>query len=94
MIVLKESRKSCSGFMFWPIALLGGLLMGGCQQESIPLIEQQCGTCHSAAQVYQSRYSETGWRQVIHGMKLRGLELTAKEEEKLMNILLRDFSAE
>jgi len=27
-------------------------------------------------------------------MKLRGLELTAKEEEKLMNILLRDFSSE
>ncbi len=94
MIVLRERRKSCSGFMFWPIALLGGLLIGGCEQESYPFIEQQCGTCHSAAQVYQSRYSETGWRQVIHGMKLRGLELTAKEEEKLMNILLRDFSAE
>jgi hypothetical protein len=93
-MALRKRQTTSSGLRFGPVGLLLALLVGGCQQPTYPLIEQKCGTCHSADQVYQSRYSETGWRQVIHGMKIRGLELTAEEEEKLMTILLRDFSPE
>ena len=74
------------------LLLLAFPLLVSCQQERVPLIEQKCGTCHSADIVYDSRYSEDGWRQVLHGMKIRGLKLTAAEERRVLEILVRDFS--
>lgn len=69
------------------------LLLGSCRQQ-IPLIEQKCGTCHSATIVYQARRTPEGWRQVIHGMKLRGLVITPAEEEEVYQILIRNFLRE
>ena len=70
----------------------GAALLASCRQEMVPLLEQKCGTCHDAQIVYDSRYTEDGWRQVIHGMKVRGLELTPGEERRIMEILMRDYS--
>lgn len=70
------------------------LLLSSCGQQKIPLIEQKCGTCHSASIVYQTRRTEAGWRQVMHGMKIRGMEITPQEEEQVYAILLREFLLE
>lgn len=67
------------------------LLLGSCGQQKIPLIEQKCGTCHSASIVYQTRRTEEGWRQVIHGMKIRGLVISEEEERQVYDILVRDY---
>lgn len=69
-------------------------VLGSCVQQKIPLIEQKCGTCHSASKVYQTRRSEEGWRQVMHGMKMRGLEITPEEEEQVYAILFSKFLLE
>ncbi|MFO7765199.1 MAG: hypothetical protein R6V33_02060 [Pelovirga sp.] len=70
------------------------LLLTSCRQQKIPLIEQHCGTCHSAAVVYQSRRTEEGWRQVMHGMKIRGMEITPEEEEQVYTVLFRELLLE
>jgi hypothetical protein len=67
------------------------LLLSSCGQTQIPLIEQHCGTCHSARVVYQTRRTEAGWRQVMHGMKIRGMEISREEEEQVYDVLFRDF---
>lgn len=67
------------------------LLLSSCSQQTIPLIEQKCGTCHTATIVYQTRRTEEGWRQVMHGMKIRGMEITPEEEEQVFAILFREF---
>ncbi len=67
------------------------LLLSSCGQQKIPLIEQKCGTCHSAAIVYQTRRTEEGWRQVMHGMKIRGMVITEEEERQVYDILFRDY---
>ena len=67
------------------------LLLNSCDQNKIPLIEQHCGTCHSATIVYQTRRTEEGWRQVMHGMKIRGMVITEEEEEQVYAILFREF---
>jgi hypothetical protein len=67
------------------------LLLSSCGQQQIPLIEQKCGTCHSASVVYQTRRTEEGWRQVMHGMKIRGMVISPQEEEQVYAILLREF---
>ena len=73
-------------------ACTGIAALSACKQQQIPLIEQKCGTCHSASVVYQTRRSEEGWRQVIHGMKMRGLVLTEEEQRQVLEILQREFS--
>lgn len=73
---------------------LSTLLISSCSQQAIPLIEQKCGTCHSATIVYHTRRSEEGWRQVMHGMKIRGMNITREEEEQVYAILLREFLLE
>lgn len=72
-------------------ACSAALFLGSCGQREIPLIEQHCGTCHSAAVVYQTRRSEEGWRQVMHGMKIRGMKITPLEEEQVYSILFEKF---
>jgi len=67
------------------------LLLSSCRQQTIPLIEQKCGTCHGASIVYETRRTEVGWRQVMHGMKIRGMEITPQEEEQVFAILFREF---
>lgn len=69
-----------------------GLLTTGCQKTEYPLIEQKCGTCHSAEVVYQQRFSQQRWQQVLHGMKAVGLKVTRQEEERILEILLQHFS--
>ncbi len=65
----------------------------GCQRrQSVSLLEQKCGTCHSADLVYRSRYDVEGWKRVLHGMKMRGLKLDPQEEQDIMAILIRDFA--
>ena len=86
------SRRLRMRFCLASLLLFAFPLLVSCQQEQVPLIEQKCGTCHSADIVYDSRYSEDGWRQVLHGMKIRGLKLTAAEERRMLEILVRDFS--
>ncbi len=70
------------------------LLLSSCGHQKIPLIEQKCGTCHSASVVYQTRRTEQGWRQVMHGMKIRGMEITPEEEEQVYAILFSEFLLE
>lgn len=67
------------------------IFLSSCGQQQIPLIEQHCGTCHSAAVVYQTRRTQEGWRQVMHGMKMRGMEITPEEEEQVYAILFEKF---
>ena len=71
--------------------IVATLLLSSCGQQRIPLIEQHCGTCHSAQLVYQTRRTEEGWRQVMHGMKIRGMVITPEQEEQVYAILLREF---
>lgn len=76
------------------LLLAGGLalLASGCQKTEYPLIEQKCGTCHSAEVVYQQNFSKQRWQQVLHGMKSVGLKVTSQEEERILEILLQHFS--
>lgn len=89
---LRVARAFCCGSLLI-VFLSGGLLLSSCKQQ-IPLIEQKCGTCHSADIVYQTRRTAAGWRQTMHGMKLRGMVISAEEEEQVFTILLRDFLLE
>ncbi len=76
------------------LLLTGGLalLASGCQKTEYPLIEQKCGTCHSAEVVYQKNFSKQRWQQVLHGMKAAGLKVSRQEEERILEILLQHFS--
>ncbi len=89
------SVKPCrSALLLLLLIVIAGsvtLLLSSCGQQKIPLIEQHCGTCHSATVVYQTRRTEAGWRQVMHGMKIRGMEITREEEEQVYAVLFRDF---
>ena len=67
------------------------LLLSSCGQQEVPLIEQKCGTCHSASIVYQTRRTEADWRRTMHGMKIRGMEITEEEERQVYDILFRDY---
>lgn len=99
---MKNCDNVCSPQRFsprfiWAVSGVVGawLLLSGCQkQQPVALLEQKCGTCHPADVVYRSRYDKVGWEKVIHGMKQRGLTLTAREEEEVKAILLRDYSTE
>lgn len=62
------------------------------KQPTFPLLEQKCGACHSATTVYQSRYDAEEWKKVLHGMKLRGLQLNQEQEQDIMRILTENFS--
>lgn len=75
---------------FFLLLMSSALLLSSCRQQ-IPLIERKCGTCHSATVVYQTRRTEEGWRQVVHGMKIRGMEITEEEEQQVFETLFRDF---
>lgn len=88
------SLQPCRSALLLILSMIVGsvtLLLSSCGQQQIPLIEQHCGTCHSATVVYQTRRSEAGWRQVMHGMKIRGMEITREEEEQVYAVLFRDF---
>lgn len=86
---LQVLASLCSG-SFFLLLMSSALLLSSCKQQ-IPLIERKCGTCHSATVVYQTRRTEEGWRQVMHGMKIRGMEITEEEEQQVLEILFRDF---
>lgn len=75
-------------FLFFCSAVI---TLSSCKQQRIPLIEQKCGTCHSASIVYQTRRTEADWRRTMHGMKVRGMEITEEEEEQVYEILFREF---
>lgn len=78
---------------FFIVICFSILLSNGCSNtEGSPLLEQKCGTCHSAAVVYSSRYDEEGWKKILHGMKIAGLKISRQEEADIMTILLRDYS--
>ena len=55
--------------------------------KTFPIIEQKCGTCHSAKSVYAKKRTEDDWKRVLHGMKMRGLKVTPDEEREIMNVL-------
>lgn len=88
---LKTLRAMLPGSLLLLFMISTPLMLSCKQQQEIPLIEQKCGTCHSASIVYQTRRTEVGWRQVMHGMKIRGMEITQEEEEQVFTILLREF---
>ncbi len=76
-----------------PIRFLGVfvlLALTACDQP-VPLLEHKCGSCHTTKQIFSQRRTPEGWRQVIHGMKLRGLKLTAEEEEQILKILDENY---
>jgi len=55
--------------------------------DRIPIVEEKCGKCHTTDQVYAKKRSSYEWSRVVHGMKVRGLVLSEKEEKQLMKQL-------
>lgn len=64
-------------------------ILTGCGDsiDRIPIVEEKCGTCHKAENVYRMKRSKTEWDRLVYGMKMRGLKLTETEEKKLMGEL-------
>ncbi len=72
------------------LAAFGLLTLSACDKP-VPLLEHKCGSCHSTQQIYHQRRTPEGWRQVIHGMKQRGLKLTAEDERQVLRILEENY---
>lgn len=70
------------------------LLLGatcGCRQR-FDLIDSKCGTCHTTDHVYEQAHTPGEWDRIIHGIKARGLRLTAEEEARVRAILHKHFT--
>ena len=65
------------------ITVLEIIFLTGCGTEAIEIIENKCSKCHNASIVYKKKRSYGEWEQLVFGMKARGLEITAEEEEEL-----------
>ena len=88
---MERLEKQCTVLSIMAVLSVIILSLTACEKR-YPLIEQKCGTCHSAKIVYQKHYTEERWKQLIHGMKVAGLKITPEEEKQIREILLRDFS--
>jgi len=55
------------------------------------VIEEHCGTCHSTERVYKKKRTKDEWRKLVHGMKMRGLKLTKKEEKRVFEELFQKY---
>lgn len=69
-------------------------LIAGCGEQKIQIVEEKCGTCHTAEIVYNRKRTNAEWDRVVHGMKVRGLKLTETEEKQLMTELYDKLGSE
>lgn len=69
-------------------------LIGGCSKtdnSNNDLITQKCGLCHSLKVALDKNRDLEEWKKVIHGMKVRGLKITEREEEEVLNYLTKYY---
>ncbi|MCX8084376.1 MAG: hypothetical protein N3C60_05580 [Calditerrivibrio sp.] len=52
------------------------------------MVEHKCGTCHSVEVAIGKKRDKEDWKKVIHGMKIRGLKITEKEEQAILSYLI------
>jgi len=69
-------------------------LLAGCGEQKIKIVEEKCGTCHTAEIVYNRKRTNAEWDRVIHGMKVRGLKITEAEEKLLKTELYNKLGSE
>jgi hypothetical protein len=71
---------------FFPVFV--SLLFAGCSDtERYSLIDEKCGRCHLADIVYKEKRTSGEWDRLVHGMKMRGLSVSADEEKLIMEYL-------
>lgn len=74
----------CLGFVSF-------IVFTGCSNyKKKQVIEEHCGKCHSTERVYKQKRTKEEWRQLVHGMKRRGLKLTSKEEKRVFEELFQN----
>ena len=52
-----------------------------------PVIDRHCSGCHPADYVYRQKRPPAEWDRVLHGMKLRGMQLSPEEEHAVRSAL-------
>jgi len=66
-------------------------ILSGCGEKftRYDIIEEKCSKCHKSELVYMKKTSRQDWERILHGMKVRGLRLTASEEKEVKDILFK-----
>ncbi|WP_373933365.1 hypothetical protein [Sphingobium sp. sgz301304] len=59
----------------------------------LDLINERCGFCHTTAQVFQTRRSETDWAATVQGMADRGAEVSPDEIKTITAYLAAHYAA-
>lgn len=78
--------------VFCFLASVSFIVLVSCSsQRQIDIIERNCGKCHPASVVYETRATPEQWRRLVYGMKERGLRISEAEEKKVMEILYSEF---
>ncbi|MGB9732156.1 MULTISPECIES: hypothetical protein [Calditerrivibrio] len=76
------------------VSLLILLFLEGCansNDKQLKLVKQKCGVCHPVELVFNKKRDIDEWNRVIHGMKVRGLKLTEKEENEIVGYLTKNY---
>ncbi len=74
------------------LASVSFIMLAACADyERNKVIEEHCGSCHSADRIYEKKRTKEEWRKLVHGMKIRGLKLTKEEEKKVYEELFENF---
>ena len=68
------------------------LLCCACGQKRFEIIEKQCSSCHTPDIVYNTRRPIQEWKRVMHGMKVRGMDISPRQEKKIMDILKEHYT--
>ncbi len=69
-------------------------VMNGCSKpydKEFELIKHKCGLCHSIEVALNKHRDYEEWRRVIHGMKVRGLKITEREEKEVLSYLTKYY---
>lgn len=74
--------------------LVSASLLTGCGEQKIQIVEEKCGTCHTAEIVYNRKRANAEWDRVVYGMKVRGLKITEAEESLLKSELYNKLGSE
>ncbi len=74
------------------IACIIGLFCYACGQKRFEIIDKKCSSCHKPDIVYSTKRPIQEWKRVMHGMKVRGMDISPHQEKKIMDILKEHYT--
>lgn len=91
MLFLKQqlAARGISRCLLVSFFLVSASLITACGDriERITIVEENCGNCHPTDPVYRMKRTKAEWDRIVYGMKMRGLQISEADENKLMQEL-------